>query len=282
MTCTHTGSTENNDVQTEQLKPHFLVKNTTISKIKCTIEIFPKEKHTINKNTFLWSKENSKLLFFPSQCNSTQKSVTELHSSTPFPGHAKGVHRAERSVWASCLNWRHFYTRCHTPDHLPQRIQYFLHCGQTWTRSAASLLLTHHGGKVRSLECYFSSNKIILSACFINWQKMFLKCFSNSTVYRIEKPFIRIKGLASVAASLSGHSSPLPEDWMICDTGLPHFISAIKRWTLWKCQGHFCCTWFRSSPNFSNRSSTHFTFFIQSWTISSCPKSSFFFCTDDI
>lgn len=57
---------------------------------------------------------------------------------------------------------------------------------------------------------------------------MFVKCSSHPTVYRIEKPFIRIKGLASVAASLSGHSSPLPEDWMICDNGLPHFISAIK------------------------------------------------------
>lgn len=46
-------ATENNEVQIEQLKPHFLVKNTTISKIKCTIEKCPKEKHTINKNTFL-------------------------------------------------------------------------------------------------------------------------------------------------------------------------------------------------------------------------------------
>lgn len=235
MTCTHTGSTENNEVQIEQLKPHFLVKNTTISKIKCTIEKFPKEKHTINKNTFLWNRENSKLLFFHHNVTWHKKQSQNCTAPHLPPGHAKGVHRAECSIWASCLNWRHFYTRCHTPDHLPQRIRYFLHCGQTWTHSAASLLLTRHGGKVRSLECYFSSNKIILSACFINWQKMLLKCFSDPTVYRIEKPFIRIKGLASVAASLSGHSSPLSEDWMICDTGLPHFISAIKRRTLWKC-----------------------------------------------
>lgn len=53
MTRTYTGFTENNNVQKEQLKANFLVKNTTISKIKCTIEKFPKEKHTISKNTFL-------------------------------------------------------------------------------------------------------------------------------------------------------------------------------------------------------------------------------------
>lgn len=42
MTCTYTGFTENNEVQKEQLKSHFLVKNTTIGKIKCTVEKFPK------------------------------------------------------------------------------------------------------------------------------------------------------------------------------------------------------------------------------------------------
>lgn len=135
------------------------------------------------------------------------------------------------------------FTQDATPQVTFHNAQYFLHCGQTRMLSAVSLLLTRHGGKVRSCQRYFSSNKIILSACFIIWQKMFLKCFSHPTVYKIEKTLIRIKGLASVAAPLSSvkvwsqfptaggcYKRPLPEGCIICDTSLPHVISAIKRW----------------------------------------------------
>lgn len=61
---------------------------------------------------------------------------------------------------------------------------------------------------------------------------------SHPTVYKIEKPFIRIKGLVSMAAKvwsqfpMAGecYKRPLLEGCIICDTSLPHFISAIKTW----------------------------------------------------
>lgn len=130
---------------------------------------FKGKKTHYKQKYFSLNRENSTSLFFSIITTEldTKSSHRIAQFHTQFPGHVKGLDRAERSFWLSCFKLMTFSYRMSHHTRSVYKMYSTFHTVASHEWHLPPLSSWHQSWGVRSLQYHFSSNKSILSACFI-------------------------------------------------------------------------------------------------------------------